>query len=134
MSGESPGATGFHRYHRGVPRMVTRSGLSLLVALVCVLGAGVAPVLADTPPTDPAAATTTAPAPETIPDGVVLGPVTVGGMTADEAVAAVTEAYAAPVVLRVGDRTLTVDPARFGTGAAAAFLQDSRHHPAAVSV
>ena len=48
MSGESPGATGFHRYHRGVPRMVTRSGLSLLVALVCVLGAGVAPVLADT--------------------------------------------------------------------------------------
>ncbi len=92
--------------------MLRRTGSILCLTLVCVLGAGAAPVLAADPP---APTDTTAPPAETIPDGVVLGPVAVGGMTAEQAVAAVTQAYARPLVLRVAGRKVTVDPSLFRT-------------------
>jgi lipoprotein-anchoring transpeptidase ErfK/SrfK len=96
--------------------MVKRAGIAFCLTVVCALGAGAAPVLADTPPPEPPPppADTTAPPPvATIPDGVVLGPVAVGGMTADEAVAALNHAYARAVALRIQGRKVTVRPARF---------------------
>ena len=82
-------------------------------------------MLADTPP--PAGTTTTgdttttgtttapAPAPaSTIPDGIVLGGVAVGGLTADAAAAALQEAFGRPLVLRLGRTTVRVAPEQLG--------------------
>ena len=90
--------------------MLKRAGLVLCVALVCVLGAGAASARADGTP--PPTETTPVPA---IAAGVVLGPVAVGGLTAEQAVAAVEQAYARPVVLRVGTTKVTLGPAGFAT-------------------
>ena len=87
---ENPRRNGRRRYHhrrsaafRPGSNMLKRAGLVLCVALVCVLGAGAVSARADgTPPP-----TETTPA-ATIAAGVVLGPVAVGGMTAEQAVAA----------------------------------------------
>jgi len=86
---------------------------SLLLLLSLTLAcAAVAPALGDTPPAT-TTTTTTAPSP-TVPDGIVLGGVPVGGLTADEATAALTARFSRPVVLRVGRTKVTVSPARLG--------------------
>jgi len=50
-----------------------------------------------------------------IADGVQIGSVDVGGLTEDEATAAVQDAYFAPVVLHVGHRGFSVSPHHFHT-------------------
>ncbi|MGH3008766.1 MAG: L,D-transpeptidase family protein [Gaiellaceae bacterium] len=72
-----------------------RAGFILCLVAVCALGAGATAVSADTTPT-------------TIADGVTIGTVAVGGLTGQEATAAVKGAYYAPLVLRVGHHTVTV--------------------------
>src|SRR6059058_3433989 len=83
--------------------MARRVGLIICLA-VCALGAGASHARADgTPP------------PTTIPDGVQIGPVAVGGMTSEEATAAVQTAYFAPLVVHVGHRNVSVSPHHFHT-------------------
>jgi len=92
--------------------MVKNAGLFIVLLAACT-AAGVlaAAGLADTPPP---ATTTTAAAPATVPAGVVLGGVAIGGLTADAATQAVLARFAQPAVLRVGDRTIRVTPASMG--------------------
>jgi lipoprotein-anchoring transpeptidase ErfK/SrfK len=91
---------------------VRRVALLLSVAAACAV---VAPARADTPPTTTTTGTTTTTTPAAVvPDGVVLGTVPVGGLTADEAAAAVTARFSRPVVLRVGRTKLSVTPAQLG--------------------
>jgi lipoprotein-anchoring transpeptidase ErfK/SrfK len=71
-----------------------------------------ASVLADTPP--PVVTTTTTALPQTVPTGVTLAGVQVGGLTPDAAVAAVTQAFEQPVVLRFASTTITVAPNLLG--------------------
>jgi lipoprotein-anchoring transpeptidase ErfK/SrfK len=80
----------------------TRVGL-ILCLVVCALGAVASRATADAPPT-------------VIADGVQIGSVVVGGMTADEATTAVQDAYFAPVVVHVGHRNYPVSPHHFHTG------------------
>ena len=100
-----------------------RAGLVLSSIVVLALaGAGAAAVLADTPPptgtgtdTDTSTtSTTTTVAPTTIPSGIVLGGVAVGGMTTEAAAAALQEAYGRPIVLRLGRTTIRVAPGQLG--------------------
>jgi lipoprotein-anchoring transpeptidase ErfK/SrfK len=79
---------------------VGRVALLLSVSIACALAA---PALADTPP-----------APATVPDGVVLGGVAIGGLTSDAATATVLQRYSRPVVLKVGRTRVTVSPASLG--------------------
>jgi lipoprotein-anchoring transpeptidase ErfK/SrfK len=76
----------------------------ILCLVVCALGVGASHARADTPPP-----------PAVIADGVQIGSVDVGGLTAPEATAAVQDAYFAPVVLHVGHRSVTVSPHHFHT-------------------
>lgn len=85
--------------------MATRAGF-ILCLILCALVAGAGYARADT-------------APAVVPDGVQIGSVAVGGMTADEATAAVQEAYFAPVVVRVGHHNFSVSPHHFHTDLAA---------------
>jgi lipoprotein-anchoring transpeptidase ErfK/SrfK len=108
----------------------------LLAAGLFVIGLAVAggfsgPVIADittstsstTTPTTTAAATTTttttttttAPSPSTIPLGVRVAGVKVGGLTAAEAVAAVQAAFAAPLTVVVDRTKLVVDPRAYAS-------------------
>ncbi|HET7353139.1 MAG TPA: L,D-transpeptidase [Gaiellaceae bacterium] len=81
--------------------MATRVGL-LLCLLVFALGAAASRATADvTPPV--------------IADGVQIGSVAVGGMTSDQATAAVQHAYFASVVVHVGHRNYPVSPHHFHT-------------------
>ena len=64
--------------------MAKRAGF-ILCLVVCALGVGAGHARADTPPT-----------PAVIADGVQIGSVDVSGLTADEATAAVQDAYFAP--------------------------------------
>ena len=57
----------------------------------------------------------TPPAPPVIAAGVQIGSVDVSGMTADEATAAVQDAYFAPVVVHVGHHGYSVSPHHFHT-------------------
>jgi lipoprotein-anchoring transpeptidase ErfK/SrfK len=83
--------------------VATRVGL-ILCLVVCALGAAASRASADgTPP------------PTVIADGVQIGSVVVGGMTADEATTAVQDAYFAPVVVHVGHRNYPVSPHHFHT-------------------
>jgi len=102
---------------------VRRAGLALSSLLVLALaGVGAATVLADTPPptttttstTDTTTTGTTTTAAATIPDGIVLGGVAVGGMTPDAAAAALQEAFGRPLVLRLGHTTVRVAPEQLG--------------------
>jgi lipoprotein-anchoring transpeptidase ErfK/SrfK len=80
-----------------------RLGL-LLCLVVCALGAAASSANADgTPPGT------------VIASGVQIGPVAVGGLTSDEATAAVQAAYFAPVVVHVGHRNYPVSPHHFHT-------------------
>lgn len=76
-----------------------------VVLLLSLAFAGVAsvPAYADTPP--PAA---------TVPDGVLVGGVSIGGLTSDAAMAAVLQHFSRPVVLRIGRTKMTVSPAALG--------------------
>jgi lipoprotein-anchoring transpeptidase ErfK/SrfK len=77
---------------------VKRGVLLLSVVLACAVAA-------------PAGADTSA----TVPDGVVLGGIPIGGLTSDAATALVLQQYSRPVVLKVGRRTkVTVSPAALG--------------------
>jgi lipoprotein-anchoring transpeptidase ErfK/SrfK len=84
--------------------VATRVGL-ILCLVVCALGAAASRASADGTPT-----------PTVIADGVQIGPVVVGGLTADEATTAVQDAYFAPVVVHVGHRNYPVSPHHFHTG------------------
>jgi len=87
-----------------MPPVAKRAGF-ILCLVVCALGVGASYARADgTPP------------PATIPDGVQIGSVAVGGMTADDATAAVQEAYFAALVVHVGHRKVSVSPHHFYTG------------------
>jgi lipoprotein-anchoring transpeptidase ErfK/SrfK len=83
--------------------VASRVGLILCI-VVCALGAGAGHARADGSPT-----------PGTIADGVQIGSVVVGGMTADEATAAVQQVYFSPVVLRVGHHLVSISPHHFHT-------------------
>ncbi len=82
--------------------MAKRAGF-ILCLVVCALGVGAGHARADTPP----------PPPAVIADGVQIGSVDVGGLTAGEATAAVQDAYFAPVVLHVGHHGYSVSPHHF---------------------
>ena len=83
--------------------MAKRAGF-ILCLVVCALGVGASHARADTPPP-----------PAVIADGVQIGSVDVSGLTADQASVAVQTAYLAPVVLRVGNRGVSVSPHHFHT-------------------
>jgi lipoprotein-anchoring transpeptidase ErfK/SrfK len=74
---------------------VKRLLLVVSVALACA-----APAAADTPPT--------------VPDGVVVGGIPIGGLAVDAATAAIVQQFSRPVVLKIGRTKLTVTPASFG--------------------
>ena len=85
-------------------RLVAKRAGFILCLVVCALGLGASHARADgTPP------------PTVIADGVQIGSVDVGGMTADQATAAVQQAYFARVVLHVGHRGVSVSPHHFHT-------------------
>jgi lipoprotein-anchoring transpeptidase ErfK/SrfK len=75
-----------------------RTGFILCLAAICALVAAAGAARADTP---------------TIADGVQIGTVAVGGMTGQEATAAVKGAYYAPVVVRVGQKAFSVKTSHF---------------------
>jgi len=90
------------------------------LVLLALLAAGVfaATVLADTTPpptttTDTTPTTTTA-APSTVPLGVALAGVQIGGLAPDAAVQAVTAAFNQPVSLRFATTRITVAPSLLG--------------------
>jgi lipoprotein-anchoring transpeptidase ErfK/SrfK len=76
----------------------------ILCLVVCALGVGATHARADDLPPPPV-----------IADGVQIGAVEVGGLTAPEATAAVEQAYFARVALRVGHRGISVSPHHFHT-------------------
>jgi lipoprotein-anchoring transpeptidase ErfK/SrfK len=83
---------------------VARRVALIFCLVVCAFGAGATHARADgTPP------------PATIPAGVQIGPVAVGGMTSEDATAAVQTAYFAPLVVHVGHRSVSVSPHHFAT-------------------
>jgi lipoprotein-anchoring transpeptidase ErfK/SrfK len=79
---------------------VGRLALLVSLALTCAFAAT---ALADTPP-----------APSTVPDGVVVGSVDIGGLTSDAATAVLLQWYSRPVVLKVGRTKVIVSPAALG--------------------
>jgi lipoprotein-anchoring transpeptidase ErfK/SrfK len=97
----------------------------ILCLVVCALGVGASHARADSPPP-----------PAVIAAGVQIGSVDVGGMTSDEATAAVKQAYFARVRLRVGHRGSSVSPHRFHTalGGLAAAVQTALTAPADTAV
>jgi lipoprotein-anchoring transpeptidase ErfK/SrfK len=82
-------------------------------------GAFAAVVLADTPPptttttTDTTPTTTTTPA-QVVPTGVTIERIPIGGLTSDQAVAVVEQAYAEPLTLRFDTTLITVSPSLLG--------------------
>ena len=81
--------------------MAKRAGF-ILCLVVCALGVGASHARADSPPP-----------PAVIAAGVQIGSVDVSGLTADQATAAVEQAYFAPVVLHVVHRGYSVSPHHF---------------------
>jgi lipoprotein-anchoring transpeptidase ErfK/SrfK len=75
------------------------------VVILAVFLASASSALADTP---------APPATATVPDGVTLGGIAVGGLTSDAAVALVTQQFSRPVVLEVGKTKITLTPASLG--------------------
>jgi lipoprotein-anchoring transpeptidase ErfK/SrfK len=76
----------------------------ILCIVVCALGVGASHARADTPPP-----------PAVIADGVQIGSVDVGGMTADQASVAVEDAYFARIAVKVGHYGVAVSPHKFST-------------------
>ena len=83
--------------------MAKRAGF-ILCLVVCAFCVGASHARADSPPP-----------PAVIADGVLIGSVDVGGMTSDQATAAVEQAYLAPIAVRVGHYGVSVSPHRFWT-------------------
>ena len=79
--------------------MAKRAGF-ILCLVVCALGVGASHARADVP---------------VIADGVTIGSVDVGGMTADEASTAVEDAYFAHIAVMVGHYGVSVSPRKFFT-------------------
>ena len=85
-----------------------------------VAGVFAAVVLADTTPppttttTTDTTPTTTTTAVQVVPAGVTIERIQIGGLPADAAVAAVEQAYAAPLTLRFDRTTITVSPSLLG--------------------
>jgi lipoprotein-anchoring transpeptidase ErfK/SrfK len=76
----------------------------ILCLVVCALGVGASHARADSPPP-----------PAVIADGVQIGSVDVGGLTAGQATAAVERAYFMPVPVRVAHHGYSVSPHHFHT-------------------
>jgi lipoprotein-anchoring transpeptidase ErfK/SrfK len=76
-----------------------RVGSTLSIAVACALGAGASAARANPSPT--------------IADGVYIGSVAVGGLTGQQAMAAVKGAYYAPLVVRVDHHVFTVKTHHF---------------------
>ncbi len=94
-----------------------RAGLALLFVFGLGAAGGLsAGVVAAT--TTGTTTTTTAPTPPTIPPGVTIGGVEVGDLTSDEALAAVSDSFARPLVLLAPRSELAVTPRRLGAVAA----------------
>jgi lipoprotein-anchoring transpeptidase ErfK/SrfK len=89
-------------------------GVSLLLSIIAGLVA--AGVLASAlPAADPPPPTTTTPIPSgAIASGVTIGGVDVSGLSRDDASAAVSEAFAAPLELQVGKTRVLVTPTAVG--------------------
>jgi lipoprotein-anchoring transpeptidase ErfK/SrfK len=87
------------------------------VVLSLALGASLA--RADTTPTTTTETTTTSEVPATVPTGVVLGGVPVGGLSAADAEQAVLTRFSRPVQLRIGKVRFAVDPGSLGVTLAA---------------
>ena len=94
----------------------------LALLLLALLGAGVfsAAVLADTTPpattttdTVPTTTTTTTPA-QVVADGVAINGVVLGGLSSDQAIAAVQAAFGLPLTLQFDTTTISVSPALLG--------------------
>ncbi len=103
--------------------MAKRAGF-ILCLVVCALGVGATHARADTPPP-----------PAVIADGVLIGSVDVGGMTADEASTAVEDAYFARIAVRVGHYGVSVSPRKFSTSVPfAAAVQAALAAPADTAV
>jgi len=102
----------------GISYTLKRTGL-LLVALLAA-GAFAASVLADstppvattTVPTDTTTVTTTAPV--LVPEGVTLAGVRIGGLDADAAAEAVTQAFDLPISLRFAKTRIEISPSLLG--------------------
>jgi lipoprotein-anchoring transpeptidase ErfK/SrfK len=97
---------------------------ALLLVVLAASGAFAAAVLADTPPvtttttattptTTTTTPTTTTPA-QVVPSGVTIAGVPVGDLAVGDAVAAVQQAFAAPVVLHFQQTTISIAPALLG--------------------
>jgi lipoprotein-anchoring transpeptidase ErfK/SrfK len=82
---------------------VARRAGFILCLVVCALGVGASHARADGTPAP------------IIADGVQIGSVAVGGMTAADATAAVQQAYFAPLVVHVGHHNVSVSPHHFHT-------------------
>jgi L,D-transpeptidase ErfK/SrfK len=87
-----------------IQRSVAKRAGFILCLVVCVLGVGASHARADNPPP-----------PAVIAAGVQIGSVGVGGLTSDQATAAVEQAYLAPVAVRVVHYGVSVSPHRFWT-------------------
>ena len=101
-------------------RSVAKRAGFILCIVVCAVGVGAGLARADgTPP------------PATIADGVQIGSVDVGGMTARDATTAVQQAYFARVVLHVGHFGVAVSPHHFyaGLGGLGAAIQTALPAP-----
>jgi L,D-transpeptidase catalytic domain/Putative peptidoglycan binding domain len=103
-----------------------RAGLALLVVVLAAGGALVAGALTGAPLALAGGSTSTATetgttatttAPETIAPGVTIGNVGVGGLTPEEATAAVEELFDRPLVVLVARRRLVVTAQHLGTRA-----------------
>jgi lipoprotein-anchoring transpeptidase ErfK/SrfK len=93
--------------------------LALLSFVLLAAGVFAAAVLADTAPppvtttTDTVPTTTTTPA-QVIADGVAINGVALGGLSSDQAIAAVQAAFGLPVTLQFDRTTISVSPALVG--------------------
>ena len=94
-----------------------------------MLSAAVLASGADDPPGTTTTTTTTTP--ETIPAGVTIAGVAVGGMTREAAVAAVQAAFAAPLPIVVAGHHLAPAPSALGSSIAAQKAVDSAQNAAA---
>jgi lipoprotein-anchoring transpeptidase ErfK/SrfK len=92
--------------------------LALLVFVLLAAGVFAAAVLADTTPpatttTDTVPTTTTTPA-QVVADGVVINGVALGGLSSDQAIAAVQAAFGLPLTLQFDTTTISVSPTLLG--------------------
>jgi len=102
---------------------VRRVALLLSLLAACLVASS---AMADAPPPATTTTTTTTTASEpVVPDGVVLGGIPVGGLTSEQAAAALTARFSRAVVLRIGTTKVTLQVGRYitlytGTAVAAA--------------